>query len=60
MLKRNTSTLLLASAILGITQNAQAEMPGFYAGAQLGYANNHINTTDLQSITELRPYPYPV
>ena len=50
MLKRNTSTLLLASAIFSITTNTQAEMPGFYAGAQLGYANNHINTTDLVTV----------
>jgi OmpA-OmpF porin, OOP family len=50
MLKRSTSTLLLASAIFSIITNAQAEMPGFYAGAQLGYANNHINTTDLVTV----------
>lgn len=50
MLKRSTSALLLASAILSMTQSVQAEMPGFYAGAQLGYANNHINITDLLTI----------
>lgn len=49
MLKKTKSTLLLAS-VLAITQNAQAEMPGFYAGAQLGYANTHINTTDLVTV----------
>lgn len=50
MLKKSTSILLLASAIMPITQNVQAEMPGFYAGAQLGYANTHLNTTDLVTI----------
>ncbi len=33
MLKRNTSLFLLASTALVITQNVQAKMPGFYAGA---------------------------
>ncbi|TLY47330.1 MAG: hypothetical protein E6K54_06865 [Gammaproteobacteria bacterium] len=50
MLKKSTSTLLLASTVLAITQNVQAEMPGFYAGAQLGYDNTHINTTDLVTV----------
>lgn len=50
MLKRNTSLFLLASTALVITQNVQAEMPGFYAGAQLGYANTHLNTTDLVTV----------
>lgn len=50
MLKRNIPTLLLASTLLAMTQNVQAEMPGFYAGAQLGYANTHINTTDLVTV----------
>ncbi len=50
MLKRNISTLLLASTIFSIAQNTQAEMPGFYAGAQLGYVNTHLNTTDLVTV----------
>lgn len=50
MLKRNTSALLLASTILSVTANVHAEMPGFYAGAQLGYANSHINTTNLVTV----------
>lgn len=50
MLKRSTSALLLASTILSMTQTVHAEMPGFYAGAQLGYAYNHINTTDLVTV----------
>lgn len=50
MLKRNISVLLLAGIIVSIAQNAQAEMPGFYAGAQLGYVNTHLNTTDLVTV----------
>ncbi len=50
MLKRNTIPFLLMSTALVITQNVQAEMPGFYAGAQLGYANTHLNTTDLVTV----------
>jgi OmpA-OmpF porin, OOP family len=60
MLKRNTTALLLASSIFGITQNVQAEMPGFYAGAQLGYANSHINTTNLVTVNNgTSPVPLP-
>ncbi len=53
MLKRNAiaPTLLLALATLGLTQTAEAEMAGFYANAQLGYVNPHINTTDLIIMT---------
>lgn len=59
MLKRNTTALLLASSIFGI-QNVQAEMPGFYAGAQLGYANSHINTTNLVTVNNgTSPVPLP-
>jgi OmpA-OmpF porin, OOP family len=52
MQKRNTSALLLVGTmtIFSVTQNAQAEMPGFYAAAQLGYANSHINTTNLVTV----------
>lgn len=60
MLKKNTMVLLLASSILSITQNVQAEMPGFYAGAQLGYANSHINTTHLVTVNNgTSPVPLP-
>lgn len=52
MLKKNTSLFLLASTALAITHNVQAEMPGFYAGAQLGYANTHLNTTDLVTVNQ--------
>lgn len=52
MLKRNTSALLLFSTTLfTLAQNAQAEMPGFYANAQLGWANSHINTNDLVTVS---------
>ncbi|RDH40829.1 MAG: hypothetical protein CFE62_001470 [Candidatus Aquirickettsiella gammari] len=53
MLKRNAiaPSLLLALATLGLAQTAEAEMAGFYANAQLGYVNPHINTTDLITIT---------
>lgn len=62
MLKRNTiaTTLLLSCSAVGFTQNAQAEMPGFYAGAQLGYANSHINTTNLVTVNNgTSPVPLP-
>lgn len=44
------------SHIIGIISfalltTAHAEMTGFYAGAQLGYANSHIHNTDLVTIT---------
>jgi OmpA-OmpF porin, OOP family len=59
MLKRNTSALLLASTIF-VAQNVQAEMPGFYADAQLGYANSHINTTNLVTVNNgTSPVPLP-
>src|SRR5258708_3617735 len=58
MLKRNTTALLLASSIFCIS--VQAEMPGFYAGAQLGYANSHINTTNLVTVNNgTSPVPLP-
>ena len=60
MQKRNTSVLLLTISLLSITQNVQAEMPGFYAGAQLGYANSHINTTNLVTVNNgTSPVPLP-
>lgn len=60
MLKRNISALLLASTIFSIAQNARAEMPGFYAGAQLGWANSHINTTNLITVNNgTSPVPLP-
>ncbi|MFZ0219521.1 MAG: outer membrane beta-barrel protein [Candidatus Aquirickettsiella sp.] len=51
MQKRNTIALVLVSGIFSSTQNVQAEMPGFYAGAQLGYANSHINTSNLVTVS---------
>jgi OmpA-OmpF porin, OOP family len=60
MLKKNTSTLLLASTIFSIAQNVYAEMPGFYASAQLGYANSHINSTNLVTVNNgTSPVPLP-
>ena len=60
MLKRNTTVLLVVGSILGVTQNVQAEMPGFYAGAQLGYANSHIHTTNLVTVNNgTSPVPLP-
>ncbi|MEN9916645.1 MAG: hypothetical protein RLY40_577 [Pseudomonadota bacterium] len=50
MLKRTTSSFLFVSTLLAIMQNVQAEMPGFYANAQIGYANTHLNTTDLVTV----------
>lgn len=48
MLKKiSTATLLIG---LCATQAAQAEMPGFYASAQLGYGNTHINTGNLVTV----------
>lgn len=60
-LKRNTTTLLLVGAMAAFsTQNVCAEMPGFYAGAQLGYANSHINTTNLVTVNNgTSPVPLP-
>lgn len=60
MLKRNISALLCVSTLFSITQNVRAEMPGFYAGAQLGYANSHINTTNLVTVNDgTAPVPLP-
>lgn len=60
MLKRNTSALLLASSIFSITSSVHAEMPGFYAGAQLGYANSHIHTSNLVTVNNgMSPVPLP-
>lgn len=60
MLKKSTSRLWLASTVLAITQTVYAEMPGFYAGAQLGYANTHLNTSDLVTIRNGNsPVPLP-
>jgi OmpA-OmpF porin, OOP family len=51
MLKKiSTATLLVGIASFTMAQAAQAEMPGFYASAQLGYGNTHINTNDLVTI----------
>lgn len=51
MLKKTaTATLFVGITVFSITQSAQAEMPGFYASAQLGYGNTHITTSDLVSI----------
>jgi OOP family OmpA-OmpF porin len=53
MLKRNTiaTALLLGCFTFSLTQNAHAEMPGFYAGAQLGWANSHIHATNLVTVS---------
>ena len=52
MLKKiSTAALLVGISIFSLSQTAQAEMPGFYAAAQLGYGNTHINTGNLVSIT---------
>lgn len=61
MLKRNTTALLLMSMITFFrAQNVQAEMAGFYAAAQLGYANSHINTTNLVTVNNgTSPVPLP-
>lgn len=60
MLKRNITALLWVSTIFSVTQNVQAEMPGFYAGAQLGYANTHINTSNLVTLNNgMTPVPLP-
>lgn len=60
MLKRNITALLWVSIIFSVTQNVQAEMPGFYAGAQLGYANTHINTSNLVTVNNgSTPVPLP-
>ena len=51
MLKKiSTATLLVGISYFSITQAAHAEMPGFYASAQLGYGNTHIKTSDLVSV----------
>ncbi len=52
MLKKiSTATLLIGISAFSITQAAHAGMPGFYASAQLGYGNTHINTSNLVSVT---------
>ncbi|MDQ8038856.1 MAG: outer membrane beta-barrel protein [Rickettsiella sp.] len=49
MLKKiSTATLLISS--LSMIQAARAEIPGFYASAQLGYGNTHINTSNLVNV----------
>ncbi|WP_218813308.1 outer membrane beta-barrel protein [Rickettsiella endosymbiont of Dermanyssus gallinae] len=48
MLKKISTAALLIG--ICITQSARAEMDGFYAGAQLGYGNTHINTSNLVTI----------
>jgi len=51
MLKKISITALLAGTVaFGISQATHAEMPGFYAGAQLGYGNTHIKTSDLVTV----------
>jgi OmpA-OmpF porin, OOP family len=51
MLKKiSSATLLIGISIFSQIETAQAEMPGFYAAAQLGYANTHINTGNLVTI----------
>ena len=47
MLKKISTFTLLG---LCIAQSAHAEMDGFYASAQLGYVNTHVDTSDLVSI----------
>ncbi|MDD4893646.1 MAG: hypothetical protein PHH73_06560, partial [Candidatus Rickettsiella isopodorum] len=61
MQKRNTTALLLVSTMtIFSTQSVHAEMPGFYAGAQVGYANSHINTTNLVTVNNgTSPVPLP-
>jgi OmpA-OmpF porin, OOP family len=49
MLKKIFATSLIVLATLKI-QLSYAEMPGFYAAAQLGYGNTHIDTGDLVTI----------
>lgn len=52
MLKKiSTTTLFIGIASFGLIQAAQAEMPGFYASAQLGYGNTHINTSNLVTVS---------
>lgn len=52
MLKKNvTATLLFSMAVFSLIPKANAEMPGFYASAQLGWANSYIHTTNLVNIT---------
>jgi OOP family OmpA-OmpF porin len=50
MLKKISTATLLVGIFSSITQTAHAEMPGFYANAQLGYANTHINTGNLVTV----------
>lgn len=51
MLKKiSTATLFVSIAGFSITPAARAEMAGFYAGAQLGYGNTHINTSNLVTV----------
>jgi opacity protein-like surface antigen len=51
MLKKiSTTALLLGISAVALSQAAHAEMPGFYAGAQLGYGNTHINTSNLVTV----------
>lgn len=51
MLKKiSTATLFVSIAAFSITPAARAEMAGFYAGAQLGYGNTHINTGNLVTV----------
>jgi OOP family OmpA-OmpF porin len=51
MLKKiSTTTLFIGISILSVAQTARAEMAGFYASAQLGYGNTHINTGNLVTV----------
>ncbi|EDP47042.1 outer membrane beta-barrel protein [Rickettsiella grylli] len=60
MLKRNTTALLTGAITLFCTQNVRAEMAGFYAGLQLGYANTSINTMHLLTLNNgTSPVPLP-
>lgn len=48
--KISTATLFVSIVGFSITPAARAEMAGFYAGAQLGYGNTHINTGNLVTV----------
>lgn len=55
-----SATVIISFSMLALSQTAHAEMPGFYAGAQLGYANTHIHTNDLVAINQAStPIPLP-
>lgn len=51
MVKKNFSNILCVSIVVfGISATARAEMPGFYAGLQLGYANTNMHTANLLTL----------